>query len=86
MTTKPLMRFIMDEVEKANLHATIWETVQSANSRYKCNGCITAVKRKIAEKPRKVGGIITGAKRKSAKSRRNLPAGVHKEPTCGRRF
>lgn len=58
----------MDEVEKANLHATIWETVQSANRR------------------RKVGGGITGAKRKSAKSRRNLPAGVHKEPTCGRRF
>ena len=29
MATKPLMRYITDEVEKVNLHSTIWGTVQS---------------------------------------------------------
>lgn len=52
----------------ANLHSTIWGTVQSAKSH------------------RKVGGGITAAKRKSAESSRNLPADVHKELACGRRF
>lgn len=88
----------------ANLHSTIWGTVQSAKSRRKVGGGITAAKEENAESRRKAGGIITAAKRKSAESRRkvggiftavkrktaessrNLPADVHKEPACGRRF
>lgn len=70
----------------ANLHSTIWGTVQSAKSRRKVGGGITAVKRKNGKSRRKVGGIFTAVKRKSAKSRRNLLAGVHVEPACGRRF
>lgn len=52
----------------ANLHSTIWGTVQSAKSH------------------REVDGIFTAVKRKTAESSRNLPADVHKEPACGRRF
>lgn len=88
----------------ANLHSTIWGTVQSAKSHRKVGGGITAAKRKSAESRRKVGGGITAVKRKNGKSRRkvggiftavkrktaessrNLPADVHKEPACGRRF
>lgn len=44
MATKSLMRFIMDVVEKANLHATIWGTVQSANKHRKVGDIITVVK------------------------------------------
>lgn len=70
----------------ANLHSTIWGTVQSAKSHRKVGGGITAAKRKSAESSRKVGGIFTAVKRKTAESSRNLPADVHKEPACGRRF
>lgn len=54
----------------ANLRSTISVTVQSVESRRKCNGCITAVKRKTAKRRRKVGGMITAAKEESAESRR----------------
>lgn len=70
----------------ANLHSTIWGTVQSAKSHRKVGGGITAVKRKNGKSRRKVGGIFTAVKHKTAESSRNLPADVHKEPACGRRF
>ena len=56
----------------ANLHSTIWGTVQSAKSHRKVGGGITAAKRKSAKSRRKVGGIITAVKCKSAKSRRKV--------------
>lgn len=36
MDTKPLMRLITDEVEMANLHSTIWETVHFAVKPWLC--------------------------------------------------
>ena len=72
MATKSLMRFIMDVVEKANLYDTTWGRVQSAKSRRKPGGEITAVKEENAKNHRKPGGIITGVKRKSAESRRKV--------------
>ena len=56
----------------ANLHSTIWGTVQSAKSHRKVGGGITAAKRKSAKSRRKVGGGITAVKRKTAKSRRKV--------------
>ena len=60
----------------ANLHSTIWGTVQSAKSHRKVGGGITAVKRKSAKSRRKVGGIFTAVKCKSAKSRRKVGGGI----------
>ena len=70
----------------ANLHSTIWGTVQSAKSHRKVGGGITAAKEENAKSRRKVGGIFTAVRRKTAESSRNLPADVHKEPASGRRF
>ena len=60
----------------ANLHSTIWGTVQSAKSHRKVGGGITAAKEENAESRRKAGGIITAAKRKSAESRRKVGGGI----------
>ncbi len=56
----------------ANLHSTIWGTVQSAKSHRKVGGGITAAKEENAKSRRKVGGIITAAKEENAKSRRKV--------------